>query len=195
MNTTLAFKHKKELILYLLKFGGYFCLLYFGTLAVIGLSTPENQYSGFVARYLNFIDPLRASLLLGAKFFLTLWGEKSHLLNPFTLAIENGNAVRMVYSCIGYGVMSFWGAFVLANAGSLFKKLVWLLCGFMLLWIINVLRVGLLILATTKGWEIPFGWDHHTWFNIVAYGGIFALIYAYDRSFGQNANKKTAIDI
>lgn len=190
----LAFKKKKEILFYLLKFGGYFCLLYFGTLGVIGLSTPENEYSPFVARHLNFIDPLRASILVGAKTFLSLLGHKSSLRDRFTLGMENGSAVRMVYSCIGYGVMSFWAAFVLANTGGVKRKTLWLFGGLLMLWLINVLRIGLLLLATTNGWLLPFHWDHHTWFNVIAYCGIFTLIYFYDRSFTQPANARTLID-
>lgn len=194
MNATLAYKPKKELLLYLLKFGGFFCLLYFGTLGIIGLSTPDNVYSPFVARYLNFVDPLRASLLLGAKAFLALLGYRSYLPDRFTLTMDNGSAVRMVYSCIGYGVMSFWGAFVLANAGTAQKKISWLFGGLAMLWVINVLRIGLLVLANSRGWAIPLGWDHHTWFNIVAYGCIFMLIYFYDRSFKQRSTAKAGLD-
>lgn len=118
MNATTFLRQNKEVGAYLLKFGVAFCLLYFGTLGVIGLSTPENQYSPFVARYLNFIDPLRDSLLYGAKGFLAFWGVKSFVNGRFVLALSDGSAVRMVYSCIGYGVMSFWAAFVFGQCGN-----------------------------------------------------------------------------
>ena len=156
-------------------------MFYFGTLAIIGLSTPENQYSSFIATYLNFIDPLRHSLLYGAKGFLSLLGHSAYLFDNYTLAMQ-GSGVRMVYSCIGYGVMSFWIAFVVANKGNWKKKLTWIIAGLTDLWCINVLRVALLLLAANKHWTIPFGWDHHTWFNIFAYALIFTLIYFYDRS-------------
>jgi exosortase/archaeosortase family protein len=89
----------------------------------------------------------------------------------------------MVYSCIGYGVMSFWVAFIFANKGTFKKKFLWISGGILVLWIINVLRVSLLLLAINKNWKIPLGWDHHTWFNIVAYSLIFLMILLYDRSF------------
>jgi hypothetical protein len=34
-----------------------------------------------------------------------------------------------------------------------------------------------------KGWPMPLGIDHHTWFNIFAYGLIFLMIWMYDRAF------------
>lgn len=157
-------------------------MFYFGTLAVIGLSTPENKYSPFVASYLNFIDPLRYSLLYGAKGFLSVFGYSTYMSDDYTLAMQGGSGVRMVYSCIGYGVMSFWAAFVIANRGSVKKKAIWVMGGLLALWTINVLRVALLLLAINNQWSIPFGWDHHTWFNIFAYTLIFIMIYFYDRS-------------
>lgn len=180
----------KPLLFYFLKFGGAFCLFYFGTLAVIGLSTPENQYSKFVADYLNFINPLRASLLYGAKGFLSLTGTSTFFSDTYTLKMQSGEGVRMVYSCIGYGVMSFWTAFIVANNGSWQKKMKWSIGGLIALWSINVLRIGLLLLATNKHWPVPFGWDHHTWFNIFAYATIFGMIYFYDRSFKKNVSKE-----
>jgi exosortase/archaeosortase family protein len=123
-------------------------------------------------------------------------GYSSSFKNDYTLAMDgSGVGVRMVYSCIGYGVMSFWAAFVFANKGSWQKKTGWILGGLTALWIINILRVGLLLLATHKHWPIPFSWDHHTWFNIFAYALIFIMIYFYDRSNKKNsvtAENKTA---
>lgn len=87
----------------------------------------------------------------------------------------------MVYSCLGYGVTSFWLAFVFANTGSWKKKLLWMLGGALALLVINILRLAFVALASHKGWAYPLGWDHHTWFNIAAYGMIFLMIFFYDR--------------
>lgn len=149
---------------------------------MIGLASPDNLYSPFVANHLNFIDPLRTSLLWGAKALLSLWGYPSYFRDSYTLGLTSGEAVRMVYSCIGYGVMSFWAAFVFANRGPFVKKAVWIAGGLIGLWAINVGRMALLLLASKNRWSIPFGWDHHTWFNIAAYVLIFGMIYLYDRS-------------
>ncbi len=171
---------------YLLKFGGCFCLFYFGTLAVIGLSSPGNFYSPFIAAHLNFVNPLRLSLLWGAQVVLSAFGFKSSF-EHHTIALQTGEAVRIVYSCIGYGVMSFWAAFVIANKGDLKKKSIWIVGGLLALWGINVLRIVFILLGAKNQWPNPFGWDHHTWFNIAAYALIFGMIYFYDRSFHKSA--------
>lgn len=168
-------------------------MFYFGTLGIIGLSTPENSYNAFVAYYLNFVDPLRLSLLAGTKGFLSILGFTTFFADKFTLKLSTGEGVRMVYSCIGYGVMSFWAAFIIANKGSWKKKAGWVIGGLIAVWLINVLRLSLLLLADQKDWTIPL-WDHHTWFNIVAYTCIFGLIYFYDRSLKKTSAVVSAPD-
>lgn len=125
---------------------------------------------------------MRASLLWGAKGLLALAGYTTYLPDKYHLFMKSGSGVHMVYSCIGYGVMSFWGAFIIANQGSWKKKLVWLAGGWFAIWCINVVRISLLVLAINKSWQMPLGFDHHTWFTIAAYILIFILIYFYDRT-------------
>ena len=60
---------------------------------------------------------LRASLLWGAKGLLALFNYKTYLPDKYHLLMKGGSGVHIVYSCIGYGVMSFWGAFIIANTG------------------------------------------------------------------------------
>lgn len=172
----------RKLIIYLLKFIISFCILYYGTLAIIGLSAPGGYYNKFIADHLNFVDWLRYSLLVSAKFILSLFGYTIKFMDKYVIRMENGSGIRMVYSCVGYGVMSFWGAFIFANTGSWKKKVKWICGGWLLIWGINVARVCLIILAVNKNWSMPLGFDHHTWFNIAAYGCIFVLIYFYDLS-------------
>src|SRR5829696_8036784 len=119
----------KAYLVYILKFGGLFSLFYFGTLIIIGLSSKENIYSPFVENYLDFVTPLRRSLLSGSAILLRLFGYSPTFSDEYTLGLNGGLAVRMVYSCVGYGVLSFWGAFILANHGSITKKLTWLVSG------------------------------------------------------------------
>lgn len=166
---------------YLLQFGAFFCLFYFGTLAVIGLSTPPGFYSPFVADYLNFVPPLRQSMLWATEELLDICGLAHERVDAMTIGLVNGPAVRIVYSCLGYGVMSFWAAFVFANTGTVKRKTSWLLGGLALLWALNVLRIFFLLIAS-RGNHLPsLPVDHHTVFNVIAYGAIFLLIYIYDR--------------
>ena len=61
---------------------------------------------------------LRASLLWGTKGLLALFKCKTYMPDKFHLFMKDGTGVNIVFSCVGYGVMSFWGAFVIANKGK-----------------------------------------------------------------------------
>ena len=179
MNDLFTYKH--PLIIYLIKFLGSFCFLYFGTKMIIGLSAPGGYYSPFVHNYLDYISVLRRSLLLGSRALLSLFGYHAVIENIYFLKVKNGHSIHIVYSCLGYGIFSFWLAFIFSNKGSIKKKLGWMMAGCMAIWAINITRISLLLLAVNSNWHFPFGLNHHTWFNIIAYAFILAGIYFYDR--------------
>jgi exosortase/archaeosortase family protein len=105
---------------------------------------------------------------------------KCHIENIYFIRLDDkSSGLRMVYRCVGYGVMSFWAAFVLANKSRLAKKIYWVLLGWIVIWIINCIRVVLLLTALEKNWSVNKYVDHHALFNIVAYGFIFLLIFTY----------------
>jgi len=169
-----------SLLSYIIKFIGVFCICYFGTIAVIGLSAPGGYYSAFIHNYFDYVTLLRKSLMHGSATLLSLLGYHAVISNVY-LKIENGREVQMGFDCLGYGVMSFWIAFIVANKGTWLKKLKWIFGGLFLIWLINVARISMLLLSINNHWAFPF-FDHHTWFNIFAYLLIFILIYFYDKS-------------
>ena len=171
----------KQIIIYILKFLGFFCIAYFGTIAIEGLASPVNYYSPFINHYMDYPSWLRASLLSGSKLFASLAGFKSVITDVYHIKIVNGKSVQLVYSCLGVGVMSFWLAFVMANTGGWLRKTAWIIGGMICIWLINVTRLGLLLVTINKNQSLPFGLDNHTFFNILAYVAIFVLIYFYDR--------------
>ena len=169
-------------IKYLLTFLIVFCILYFGTTAFIGLAAPGGYYVPVFDHYLNYPSWLRASILIGSKVLLNIFGYHPFRPDQYLLSLPGGASVRMVYSCLGYGIMSFWAAFVFANKGSWKRKAVWILGGLLAIWFINVVRVSVLLVANSKSAAMPLGIDHHTWFNICAYALVFLMIWMYDRS-------------
>lgn len=113
---------------------------------------------------------------------MSLFGFNTQIEGAYILRVKNGHSIRMVYECIGYGVMSFWGAFVFANSVAVLKKIKWILGGWMLIWLINVIRISLLLISINKQWHTPFNINHHTLFNIAAYSLIIVMIYLFDHS-------------
>ena len=176
----------KHILIYLVKFFTIFCIAYFGTLAVEGVAAPGNYYWPFVDHYFNYPSWLRASLLHGTRFFLSLSGYETVITDPASLQMLNGKAVHVSYDCYGVGVMSFWLAFVVANKGNGLKKSLWVVGGFLAIWLINITRIGMLLVAINKNSQLPFNMDNHDFFTVLAYGAIFLLMFLYDRSFGKS---------
>ena len=163
------------------KFLAVFFALYLGTLAIIGLAAPGGHYSPFVQQHLDYVSWIKMSLIHATQSLLSLFGYKTQAAPGFTVRLSGGRGVFIAMDCVGYGVYSFWIAFVAANRGSFFYKLGWIIFGVPMLWLINVVRISLFLLSINKGWQMPLGMDHHTWFNIAAYGFIFLLIWLYSR--------------
>ncbi len=185
------FLRDKNFISFSIKLIVVFLVAYYGTVAVIGLTSPGQHYSPFIQKYLNYPDWMRYSLLHGSKFLLSITGTETYITDDFRLRIPEGRGVFLSYSCIGYGVMSFWIAFVVASAGSAKRKALWWIGGLILIWLINILRISLLLVAINKDWDSPFGMHHHTLFNIVAYIAIFIVIYFFERSSSKIERQKS----
>ena len=158
-----------------------FAVCYFGSLAVIGLSAPGDYYSPFIDKYLDYITWITNALMKGTEVLLSIFGIDTYRAPGFIIRIVDGRGVQIAYDCVGYGVLSFWTAFVLATSNPIKRKILWLVGGLFFLWLINVIRITLFLLAVNRGWAMPLGVDHHTWFNIAAYTAIFAMIYFYQK--------------
>ena len=184
---------KGSFLIYLLKFILSFCILYYGTIAFIGISSPGGYYVSFADKYINYVAWLRAALLYCSQFALQLLDFKISLPDPYTIKIQNGNGVHIGYDCIGYGVLFFWIAFVFANAIPLVNKIKWMVGGVLLIWLINVARICLLVVAVNQQWRSPFNFDNHTWFNIVAYMAIFTMIYFFDVAYKKHRTEDVNI--
>lgn len=157
-------------------------VLYYGSQAIIGLSAKGGYYNSFVAEYLNYPLALRKALLHTSGAILDLLGYQSEIVEPFKVKLVNGRGVKIVYSCLGIGLFSFWAAFIFANKSSLRRSILFLFAGLLFIFLINVLRLVLLCIAVNKNWNMLFGLDHHTLFSIASYTLIILLILAFDIS-------------
>ncbi|MBC7536761.1 MAG: hypothetical protein H7258_13810 [Ferruginibacter sp.] len=182
----------KNFTRFLIKFLLIFAICYYGTLAFIGLAAPGGYYIPFVEHYFNYVSWIRSSLLYGTKVLLSLFSVQTYFASEFNIRMVNGRGIMIVYECVGYGVMSFWIAFIAASEGTFKKKIIWVISGLLIFWLLNICRLSLLLVATNRGWPIPLGWDHHTWFNIVAYIAIFIMMYFFQRTKRPRENLEKA---
>ena len=156
---------------------------------MIGIAAPGKLYSPFVESYLDYVKWIKLSLIWATGSILSIFGISTYTIPDFIIRITDGRGVFIAMDCVGYGVYSFWIAFVVANSGSFWRKFSWIIFGVLGLWLINVIRITLFLLAVNRGWPMPLGWDHHTWFNIFAYLLIFIMIWWYDKTGKKSLNK------
>lgn len=173
---------KNTFVPFVLVFAIVFLLCYFGSLFITGLAIPGGMYSSFVEKYLNLAAWLRTALIEGTKILVSFFNLKAVRMDDYVLRIPQANGIRIVYSCLGFGVMSFWTAYIIATAATKAKKILWLFSGLLLIWIINVVRISMVLIAGNKGWKFLLGLDHHTWFNIIAYLAIFMMMYFFEKN-------------
>jgi exosortase/archaeosortase family protein len=159
-----------------------FLSLYGGMQVWIGLTVPGGRFDlPWLEQYANFPALFRYSLLRSGGLLLDIVNVDTYILESYHLRMVNGRGIRMVYSCMGIGIIAFWVAFAVAFAVSKKHALIWTLAGVLFIWWINVVRVALLVLATNRDWPMPLNLDHHTWFNLAVYAGIGVMMYYYDK--------------
>jgi len=180
----------KQFLIFVIKFILFFLFFYYGTKGVIALSATEGHYSKFVADYLDYVTLIKRSLIWGTRLLLSFFHIETYQVDPFIVRIKNGVGVRIAHGCVGYGVYSFWLAYILANSFKAKIKMKFIVIGLFLRWLINVLRISLLLVTMQNNNQMPLGLDHHTWFNIVSYVPIFAMIYGFERK-SVNQEKKS----
>jgi len=174
------------IVRFLLRLLGLYFLFRFVNWAFVGLITPEGTYSAFADRYLDYITPIRASVMGVGKLLAEAFGVPSQTVGDYNLQVENGGQLRMAWACIGLEIMSFWAAFALADTTPLRTKLRWLFTGLFSIWLINCLRVAILVIAKQSNWEGLLQLDQHDLFNNLAYTLVLLLMFVYYRK-----NKKT----
>jgi exosortase/archaeosortase family protein len=173
---------QQPFLIFAIRFILGFFLLYGGMHLLTGLTVRGGYYSPFLDKYFDLVSGLRSSLIYGAQTLADALGLEAHRVSERLLKVPGGRGVIVSYSCLGVGVLSFWLALMWALPQNWKRRIIWMIFGSFILWVINVCRIGLFLMAINKGWPMPLGLDHHTWFNIVSYFFIFILLYFFDRS-------------
>jgi exosortase/archaeosortase family protein len=154
--------------------------LYNFTVLYNGLVSPEGSYySAFLDHYLNYISWIRESVMYVSNLFAHLLGTNSYITGPQMMKLGKDIEVEIWLPCLGFGVMSFWISFIVNNTGTLKKKALWAIGGISSIWLINCLRITLLIISIDRGWPQNTTIDHHTLFNWASYLCIIGLMYSY----------------
>jgi exosortase/archaeosortase family protein len=164
----------RDVFLFLGKLILIFLAINYFFIGYTGLTVPGGKfYNSFFAEHADFISAFRRFLLWGGAKFATFIGYPSGYTD-YTMFIHGGTGVRMVYSCMGFGVMSAYAALILAWPAPWLNRLMSLLAGLSLIVLINMIRIGgLAVLYATRRNDV-FGFiNHHDVFNVVVVVIIF----------------------
>jgi exosortase/archaeosortase family protein len=90
-----------------------------------------------------------------------------------------------MYACLGYGVLSFWFAYIIANKGNIFFKVQWILIGFAIINISNMFRIAFILIANYEHWPLHLNIEHHFFYNIISYSLLLLLCIFVSRKLQQ----------
>lgn len=167
-------------------FIGLYSLFSWFTIFWIGVTSEGNLYWAFAAESLNFVDIFRRFLLFSAKEVCSLFGYETAFVGEFGLRVGN-RGIRLVYSCLGFGVMSFYAAYVLAWPGFRRDKWLPLLSGLTFIVFLNIMRLALLpIIHIEYPSTRKFPIDHHDVFNIILYLAIAVMLISWTRKLNRD---------
>jgi len=167
---------KNQAVKFIFIFISLFAFFYFFNLIFFGLTSPEgNHYNAFLASHLNYIHCLRSALLASTKQILT-WLGYSAITNEYEILVAGKGTLKLIYSCLGLGLISFFSAFVIAYPKKLKLKIFFLVAGILVIEILNVIRFVVLAIFWDKNEDTQIV-DHHTLFNILMYVVIGISIY------------------
>ena len=184
MEQTLDQKKKanKAAILFVVKLLFFYFLFSQGNLFMNSvISVGGKYYNAFIAENFNYIQGLRTILITPAVWIIKLFGFYA-INNEMDVMVVDGPMLRVNYSCLGLGVMSFFTAFVIAFPAKLKAKIRLFIIGTIMIYLLNVGRIAGLgvLLGFFKSQRDNFTY-HHEIFNVIVYLCIFLLLYLYIR--------------
>jgi exosortase/archaeosortase family protein len=179
---------KNEPLRFIISFIVLFPLFYYFNIFFFGVTSPGNHYSAFLADHFDYIRGLRWLLLKSSAQILN-WLGFSAITNEYELLVAGHGVIKLVYSCLGLGVISFFAAFVISYPKKWKAKIKFLISGILGIELLNVVRFVLLALFWNKHNTAIV--DHHTIFNIFIYLIITISLYFWVKH-DSALNKKNA---
>ncbi|RYU91603.1 hypothetical protein EWM62_06595 [Mucilaginibacter terrigena] len=174
---------------FVIKFLCLFALFYGFYILFLAITSHEGKlYSPFLDEHLNFISWLRYTLIESSAGILNLLGYQTKT-TTYQMLVVGHNIIHVGYDCLGFGVMCFFSAFVIAYPGVLKVKLYFFIPGLVCIQLLNLSRFILLALYWRH--TTVYISDHHTIFNIVTYLIIAISLYFYTRYQDRAVNQAT----
>ena len=182
-NSPLKDKTLKFVIVFVL----LFLFLYYFNLTLFSFTSPTSRhYSALFDNHFNYIRGLRTFLLSASSKILNWMGYPT-ITDDYYLLVAGRGSIKLIYSCLGLGVISFFSAFVISYPKKWQSKIFYLIAGIVSIEFFNIIRFVVLALYWDKRHTGLI--DHHTIFNLFIYA--FIIIYLYLWATDKNPlNKK-----
>lgn len=133
----------------------------------IGLCAPGGIYWAFANEHLNFIRTYRHFLIGGTGIICDIFGLK-YIYNDTAIRIVGHGGIKIVYSCLGYGIISILMALAIAVPyQKIPQRIVYLLFGFLCFSFLNMMRLFIVSFYAHQARDLQI--DHHLIFNFICY--------------------------
>jgi len=164
-----------------------------GNLFLNSVMTPGARfYNAYISDHFDYIQGLKTSLIVPAVWLIKSFGFYA-IYNASDVMVVAGPYLRINYSCLGLGVMSFLAAFVLAFPAPWKSTFKMLAIGTVTIYVLNVCRIaGLgILLGFFESQRQNFTY-HHEVFNVIVYICIFIMLYRWIK---KNTKASTKIKV
>lgn len=153
------------------------------------MSPGARFYNPYIAAHFDYIQGLKTALIVPAVRIIKLFGFYA-IYNEQDVMVVAGPYLRINYSCLGLGVMSFLAAFVLAFPATWKETFKMLVIGIVSIYVLNVLRIaGLGLLFGFFQSQRNYFEYHHEIFNIIVYIIIFLMLYFWIKKNTKSISK------
>ena len=168
-----------------------FVVLFLGTYLVLSVIyayyLKVSANSGFPPDYLTNLVARQSAALLDAFGYNPVL-EINTIRKGVLLIIDNKYAVNIVEGCNAASVIILFVSFIISFAEKLKKTLLFLLAGAVLIYVVNILRIALLVIALYKYPQYQEEL-HSVVFPAVIYGMVFILWIVWVKSLNAKPAK------
>ncbi|WEK18451.1 MAG: hypothetical protein P0Y49_16805 [Candidatus Pedobacter colombiensis] len=173
-------KYMPDAARFLISFLVLFATFYGFNIGYIGITSPGGLYSPFLDQHFNYIALWRNLYISTAAKILELMGHVVYTTD-ISLKVQGYSGFRLVYSCLGYGIISCFSAFVLSFPKPLQSRLKFLSVGLSLILSLNLCRLIMIALFYNPQTTI-LSVNHHDIFNAFLYIAILSISYKWLKS-------------
>lgn len=177
------FKKYKSVIKFVVLFLGTYLVLS----AIYAYYLKVSVNSGFFPDYITNLVARQTEAILGALGYITIL-EVNTIRKGMLLIIENEYAVNIVEGCNSASVIILFVAFIISFAEKFKKTFLFLLAGAVLIYVVNLLRLVLLVIALYKYPEYEEVL-HSVIFPAIIYGMVFILWIVWVRMLNDKPDK------